>query len=101
MRFFCAVQLRENRSAEISSFDAMQRKFKRFNEELTEIVCSLQQRHEENYPLHETEVMTKAFERARNNLRFHVYCKIEIFADDDARQDILIIMKHTKKQAKV
>ena len=79
----------------------MQREFKRFNEELTEIVCSLQQRCEENYPLHETKVMTKVVERARNNLRSHVYCKIEIFADDNARQDILIIMKHNKKLEKV
>ena len=84
VRFMADLQLQGGKtSSSCSSPEAVQRKFRRLDDEALDLIQGLRSRRENYRPFHEIEVMVKAVEGAMNDLRSFV-C-------------VLSEMKHTKE----
>ena len=97
VRFMADLQLQgEKTSSNCSSPEAVQRKFRRLDDEALDLIQGLRSRRENYRPFHEIEVMVKAVEGAMNDLRSFVCEKVDQL-EEQLREPILSEMKHTKE----
>ena len=78
VRFMADLQLQGGKtSSSCSSPEAVQRKFRRLDDEALDLIQGLRSRRENYRPFHEIEVMVKAVEGAMNDLRSFVCEKVD------------------------
>ena len=97
VRFMADLQLQGGKtSSSCSSPEAVQRKFRRLDDEALDLIQGLRSRRENYRPFHEIEVMVKAVEGAMNDLRSFVCEKVDQL-EEEMREPILSNLKHTKE----
>ena len=97
VRFMADLQLQGGKTfSSCSSPEAVQRKFRRLDDEALDLIQGLRSRRENYRPFHEIEVMVKAVEGTMNDLRSFVCEKVDQLKEE-MLEPILSDLKHTKE----